>query len=240
MPSRCQRVGHPLYPTESVGNLGMWFDCDFSFSKHIQNVCKGCFIQLRDFRSIRQFFTQDAAVSVANALLSSQLDYCNPLFRSLSKLSLHRLQSIQNGAARIVTNSSKFTHITPVLRKLHWLPIQFCSELKLATLAYKFIYTAFPKYLLHIYPHTALLTILDVVRVLPTSSMYQNFNLQFTSPLSSLASVLPLMLPLFGIHFLRTYVHHPLLPLLERSSKPISMQRHILLYSFSLMASPWC
>ena len=93
---------------------------------------------------------------------------------------------------------------------------------------------------LHIYPHTALLTILDAVRVLPISSMYQNFNLQFISPLSSLASVLPLMLPLFGIHFLKTSVHHPLLPLLERSSKPISMQRYILLSSFSLMASPWC
>ena len=88
--------------------------------------------------------------------------------------------------------------------------------------------------LLHIYPHTALLTILDAVRVLPISSMYQNFNPQFTSPLSSLASVLPLMPPLFGIHSLKTSVHHPLWPLLERSSKPISMQRLILLSSLFL------
>ena len=78
---------------------------------------------------------------------------------------------------------------------------------------------------LHIYSHTALLTILDTFRVLPISSMYQNFSLQFTSPPSSLASVLTLMLPLFGIHFLKTFVHHPLLPLLERSSKPISAKK---------------
>ena len=32
------------------------------------------------------------------------------------------------------------------LRKLHWLPIQFCSEFKLATVVYKFIHTGFPKY----------------------------------------------------------------------------------------------
>ena len=32
--------------------------------------------------------------------------------------------------------------------------------------------------LLHTYPHTTLLTILDGVRVLPISSMYQNFNLK--------------------------------------------------------------
>ena len=62
------------------------------------------------------------------------------------KFNLHRLQSIQNSAARVVTNSSKFTRITPVLRKLHWLPIQFRSEFKLAILVYKFFYTAFPKY----------------------------------------------------------------------------------------------
>ena len=137
-------LGSPLHPTESVRNLGVWFDSDFSFSKHVQKVCKGCFCQLRDFRNIRQFLTQDAAVSVANAFVTSRLDYCNSLFRSLSKASLHRLQSIQNCAARIVTNSCKYTRITPVLRKLHWLPIQFRSEFKLANLVYKFIHTGCP------------------------------------------------------------------------------------------------
>ena len=110
---------NPLHPTKSVRNLGVWFDSDFSFSKHVQNVCKSCFIQLRDFRNIRQFLTHDAAVSVTNSFVSSRLDYCNSLFRSLSKFNLHRLQSIQNSAARIVTNCSKFSGIAPVLRKYH-------------------------------------------------------------------------------------------------------------------------
>ena len=118
-------LGNHLHPTESLRNLGVWFDSEFSFSKHVQNVCKSCFIQQRDFRNIRQFLTQDAAVLVANVFVSSRLDYCNSLFRSLSKFNLHRLQSIQNSAARIVINLSKFTRITPVLRKLHWLPVQF-------------------------------------------------------------------------------------------------------------------
>ena len=91
----------------------MWFDSDFSSSKHVQNVCIGCFIQLRDFRNIKQFLTQDAAVSVANAFVSSLLDYRNSIFKSLSKFSLHRLQSIQKSASRIVTNLSKYTQITP-------------------------------------------------------------------------------------------------------------------------------
>ena len=134
-------LGNPLHP-KSVRNLGVLFDSDFSFSKHVQS----CFIQLRDFRNIKQLLTHDVAVSVTNAFVSSQLDYCNSLFRSLSKFNLHRLQSIQNSAARIVTNSGKFIRIPPVLKKLHWLPLQFHSEFKLVTLVYKFIHTGFPKY----------------------------------------------------------------------------------------------
>ena len=124
------------------------------------------------------------------------------------------------------------------------LPVQFRSEFKLATLVYKFIHTAFPKYFapyLSTY-HTIFNT--RHSQNVQISSMYQNFNLQFTSPLSSLASVLPLILPLFEIHFLKTFVHHPLLPLLERNSKTISMQRHILLsifsYGFSVVLTFFC
>ena len=179
-------------------------------------------------------------MSVANAFVSSRLDYCNSLFRSLPKFNLHRLQSIQNSAARIVTNSSKYTRITPVLRKLHWLPVQFRSEFKLATLVYKFIHTGFPKYFA---PYLSTYHNTYNTRRSQSVANFLNvpkFQPKFTSPLSSLVLVSPLMLPLFGIHSLKTFVHHPLLPLLEPSSKPISTQRLILLRSFSLMASPWC
>ena len=158
------------------------------------------------------------------------MNYCNSLFRSLSKFNLHRLQSIQNSAARIVTNSSKYTRITLVLRKLHWLPIQ----LKLATLVYKFIHTGFPKSFapyLSTYCTTyntrrsqSVANFLSVPKCQPTihkSTKQFGFSFAFDAPT-------------VRIHFLKTFVHHPLLSLLERSSKPISMQRHILLRSFLL------
>ena len=137
-------LGTPLCPAESVKNLGVWFDSDFSLSKHVQNVCKSCFVQLRDFRHVRRFLTHDASVLVANVLVSNWLDYCNSLFRSLSKFHLRKLQCIQNSAARIVSNTSTYTSITPVLKKLHWLPIEHCSVFKTATLVYKFLHTGFP------------------------------------------------------------------------------------------------
>ena len=81
-------LGSPLCPPDSVRNLGVLFDSDFSLSKHVQNVCKSCFVKLCDFRHVRRFLTHVVSVLVAKALVSSQLDYCNSLFRSLSKFSM--------------------------------------------------------------------------------------------------------------------------------------------------------
>ena len=179
-------------------------------------------------------------MSVANAFVSSRLDYCNSLFRSLSKFKLHRLQSIQNSAARIVINSSKYTRITPVLRKLHSLPVQFRSEFKLATLVYKFIHTGFPKYFA---PYHSMYHNTYNTRRSQSVANFLNvpkFQRKIHKSTKQFGLISPLILPLFGIHSLKTFMHHPLLPLLEPSSKPISTQRLILLRSFSLMTSPWC
>ena len=135
-----------LCPAESFKNLGVWFDFDCSLSKHVQNICKSCFVHLRDFRHVKQFLTHNASVLEANVLVSSWLDYCNSLFRSLSKFNLHKLQCIQNSAARIISNTRRHTSISPVIKNLHWLSIEHHRVFKTATLLYKFLHTGFSKY----------------------------------------------------------------------------------------------
>ena len=83
---------------------------------------------------------------MTTALVSSWLDYCNTLSRSLSWFNLCKLECIRNRAARIVSNTSRYTSITPMLKKSHWLPVEHCSVFKIATLFYKFLHTGFSKY----------------------------------------------------------------------------------------------
>ena len=109
-------------------------------------ICRSCSVSLRDFRRIRRHLPKTVAVSVANALVSSRLDYCNSLFRSLSSLDLRRLQCIQNSAARIVTNISKYDHISPVLNSLHWLPVKYRCIFKTCMLVYKYLHSGLPNY----------------------------------------------------------------------------------------------
>ena len=54
--------------------------------------------------------TDAAAVLAANDLVSSRLDYCNSLFRSLSSFYMHKLQCIKNTLGRIVANCNIDTH----------------------------------------------------------------------------------------------------------------------------------
>ena len=139
-------LGSVISPTDKVRNLGVIFYSDFSFSSHVASVCRSCFVGLRDLRRIRRHLTENIAVTVGNALVSSRLDYCNSLFRSLSCRDLKKLQCVQNSLARIVKRSSKFSHITPVLRSLHWLPVRHRIRFKTASLIYKFLHTGVPAY----------------------------------------------------------------------------------------------
>ena len=37
---------------------------------------------------------------------------------------ISELRNVQNAAARVIAGLNKYDHITPVLRELHWLPVE--------------------------------------------------------------------------------------------------------------------
>ena len=78
---------------------------------------------LRKIRLIREHLTFDSAQPLVQVLVRSKLDYCNSLLYGLPKNVIKQLQRVQNAAARVVTLSPKFCHITLVRMNLHWFPI---------------------------------------------------------------------------------------------------------------------
>ena len=60
---------------------------------------------------------------------------------------IHRLQLVQNAAARLLTGSRKFNHITPILASLHWLPISFRIDFKIALITFKALHGLAPSYI---------------------------------------------------------------------------------------------
>ena len=84
---------------------------------------------------------------MVHAFVTSRLDYCNVLLSGCTNSALKRLQLVQNAAARVLTRTKKCEHISPVLKTLHWLPIQFRIDYKIVLLTYEALKGLAPEYL---------------------------------------------------------------------------------------------
>ena len=73
--------------------------------------------------------------------------YCNGLLFGLPKAQIAKLQRVQNAAARLILGIGKFSHITPALYELHWLPVSLRIDYKILLLTFKCIYGLAPTYL---------------------------------------------------------------------------------------------
>ena len=198
-----------------------------------------CFFQMRDLRRIRQYLTPEVAVLAANALVSSHLDYCNSLFRGLSCFNQHKLQSIQDILARIVTNHGKYAHVTPILKQLHWLHVKYRCIFKTATLVYKFYMVV----LLPIFNHSCHSAVVPIAPGIVTQIINTLLSLlsahQSSSQLNILITALPLILLRSGMDSLMMFAVQHQLPPSERSLKLTCLQTHIPHSLSCHPVSPW-
>jgi len=130
-----------------VRNLGAMFDSSMSMTAHVSAVIRSCYMHLRNIGRIRKYLSQDATRSLIYGLVTSRLDYCNSLLYGITQTQVKRLQRVQNMAARIVTGTKRRDHITPILKELHWLPIKYRIEYKVALFVFKVINDQAPQYL---------------------------------------------------------------------------------------------
>ena len=112
-------IGNERIPLcdKAIG-LGVVLIKHISFDHHIKHLCKSLVYQFRNF------FYQDQKVSWQRISCPS----CNPL------------------AARFVSGARKFDSISPILVKLHWLPISYRVVFKLLLLVFKAVNGLGPRY----------------------------------------------------------------------------------------------
>ena len=136
-----------IVPESPIRNLGAWFDSTLSMEAHVTKTSSTGFYYLYNFKRIRRYLSRENMETLIHAFISCRLDYCNSLMYGLPAYQLAKLQRVQNAAARLIFNESKFCHITPLLHSLHWLPIKYRIDFKILLLTFKSLHQQGPVYL---------------------------------------------------------------------------------------------
>ena len=107
-----------------------------------------CFGILRQLRTIRRS-SHSVLQSLIAALVLTKLDFGNATLAGIQSFQLNRLQAVMNAAARLVFQSSRREHITPLLYRLHWLraPQRIAYNYKHAVLVYQCLRGLAPAYM---------------------------------------------------------------------------------------------
>jgi len=112
----------------------------------IPSVSPVMFYHIRAFRHMHAVLDKSTAADIAAALVSSRLDYAKSVLCGSPSMCLTRLQRIQNSVARIVLQQPSLSS-RDTLQLLHWLPVKWRIQFKLASLTYTVLHTGTPSYL---------------------------------------------------------------------------------------------
>ena len=105
-------------------------------------VTRSCSYRAQAIR--HHLLSTERATTLACSLILTRLDYCNSLLYGPPTSSIQTLQSVQDVANRIVLQARR-SFALPLLRQLHWLPVQHRIHYnKIAVLTYKIRNTTVP------------------------------------------------------------------------------------------------
>ena len=120
--------GHSLKPVSSVKLLGVKIDERLTFDDHISALCAKASFQINALRRIVKYLTPENRMSIYNASIASNFNYCNTVWHFCSNRSLYKLEKFHKQALRLVLNdySSSYRKLLDKVFK----PFLYVSRLK--------------------------------------------------------------------------------------------------------------
>jgi hypothetical protein len=100
-------------------------------------ACSQAMKKLHQINRVKNLFRQSTLEMITRSYVFSKLSYCSTVWSSTSQKNICKLKTVQNFAARIMTGSRKYDHITPALKQLKWLPVESILYLWDCVMTYK-------------------------------------------------------------------------------------------------------
>ncbi|KAF7251494.1 Papilin [Varanus komodoensis] len=132
---------------DRVHSLEVLLNPELSLEAQVTAVARNAFLQLRLIRQLCPYLEDNCLAIVTLAWVTSRLDFCNALHVGLPLKTVWILQMVQNRAVKLLTGTWRYSHITPVLYQLHWLPIEVWAQFEVLVITYKALNSLGPGYL---------------------------------------------------------------------------------------------
>ena len=131
-----------------VKNLGIHIDCDLNFQKHITNKTKLAYSRLKGLYPYKNCLPSTVKYQLCESLILSLFDYGDVVYNSsLSHMSCHLIQKIQNSCMRFSFNIPYRNHITPYLNIHSILNMKYRRLAHMYSFIYRIMKSDEPKYL---------------------------------------------------------------------------------------------
>ena len=137
-----------VLPISDYGKtLGVYFDAEMNLKKQVADICRRCYLHMRNITKIGSKLDHSRKVQLVTALILSRLDYCNSILYGCSSKDIAKLQKVQNNAVRFIFGLEYKEPTKNYLKELHFLPIKFRIQYKICLLCFKCLNHIAPQYL---------------------------------------------------------------------------------------------
>ena len=146
-PSICI-LGQTVGQVKEARNLGIIFDGQLRFEKHVMSLVSKCFYRLKVLYKIRNLLSENARIKLCESLVLSVLNYGDVVYGPrLLSVTMRLIQRVQNACCRFCFAVPRRSHITPYLNRASMLNMASRRQLHLASLMFDVVTFGKPEYL---------------------------------------------------------------------------------------------
>ena len=140
-----------INPVSRAKGLGVTLDRNLTYDDHISELTTPCLSKLCQTNRVKDSFDNYTLKVIISALVMSKLYYCSSVWSNTSACNIKKLQTLQDFACRIVTNTKIYAHIIPALRKTDWLPVKQHLLYRDTVMSFKCMNELTPTYLCELF-----------------------------------------------------------------------------------------
>ena len=116
--------------------------------KHISKTVSTCYYHLRKLYHLRRPVSQSIVKQLVTSFVLQRIDYCNSLLVNFLASTTASLQRVQKDAAlSYLVLIDGLSYYTCIEKKLHWLPIQYRIQFKIAVFMHQCFHCRCPQYI---------------------------------------------------------------------------------------------